>query len=85
MNAGESLRDQVGQEASVRPQKHGPGVQSRRVGAPRGVRVLRKDARRASQARNVGVPFGAPLPRFGEEIRRAPPAPDKEYGGRSVG
>ena len=34
MNGGESCRDQVGQMASVRPRKHGPGVQSRRGGAP---------------------------------------------------
>ena len=26
MNAGESLRDQVGQRAPVRPRKHGPGL-----------------------------------------------------------
>jgi hypothetical protein len=36
MNAGESLRDQAGQMPPVRPRKHGPEVQNRRSGAPRG-------------------------------------------------
>jgi hypothetical protein len=35
-NAGESLRDKVGQRASVRSRKHGPEAQNRRGGAPEG-------------------------------------------------
>ena len=38
MKAGESLPDQGGQQASVRPRKHGPGVQNRRSGASSGAR-----------------------------------------------
>jgi hypothetical protein len=62
-NAGESLRDQVGRMASIRPRKHGPGVQNRRDGAPRGARPA----------------FRAPAPQgvdFKGAARRSIPSPD---------
>ena len=46
MNAGESLRDQVGRMPSVRPRKYGPEAQNRRGGAPEGVALSGLRARR---------------------------------------
>ena len=46
----------------VRARKYGPEAQSRRGGAPRGVRVFAERAPRLISAEELVAPFGAPLP-----------------------
>ena len=47
MNAGESLRDQGGQQPPVRARKHGSEAQSRRDGAPKGAAIQQMFAQTA--------------------------------------
>ena len=93
MNAGESLRDQVGQMASVRPRKHGPEAQNRRDGALRGESPLRKRARRRKALVTQGasrrsIPSGLArresLPSEGGEESRRTPRLAKNRGGGAL-
>ena len=62
-NAGESLRDKVGQRAPVRSRKlRSRGTKSRRDGAPRGERAPRLGARRASQGADLLSAFRRSIP-----------------------
>ena len=77
-NAGESLRDKVGQRAPVRSRKlRSRGTKSRRDGAPRGERAPRTGARRASQGADLLSAFRRSIPRASVRGRLIPAAAGK--------
>ena len=82
-NAGESCGIGRAKSPPSKSRKHGPGVQSRRGGAPRGDASCATDARAARRRTVRLAPLGAPPPHFRGRLdlplaghgRKARPAP----------